>query len=207
MEARRGVWLNSIMVAAPLSLWLLVEPAHPPARGLAATGALDDGVCMTGINDAAVRAQAVTVDIGFRAPVAPRPVGQCHQGEASSGVITACRGWPSSETSTAITKGTLFSEPRLALPPLRSPTRHASSTRTMPPSWRPASRSLMAGMTFVTFVLEAPSGAVAHAQMAHQLQRSHVGLAPDQKIERQESARQRQLGSANGVSEIKLVWY
>jgi hypothetical protein len=39
---------------------------------------------------------------------------------------------PSSVVRTATTKGTLFSEPRPALPPLRSPPRYASSTSTRP---------------------------------------------------------------------------
>ena len=61
---------------------------------------------------------------------APRPAGWVARSAmeqifstalARRGWVTACRGWPSSESSTAMTKGRLFSEPRPGLPPLRSP--------------------------------------------------------------------------------------
>jgi hypothetical protein len=45
------------------------------------------------------------------------------RGEAATGESFRCRGRPASSTETAATKGTLFSEPRPALPPVRSPAR------------------------------------------------------------------------------------
>ncbi len=51
------------------------------------------------------------------------------------------------------------------------------------------------GHTLDDLVLGAPSRAIAHAQVPHQLQRGHVGLALHHQIPRQESMRQRQLGA------------
>src|SRR6185295_5218382 len=56
-------------------------------------------------------------------------------------------GCPASVVCTAAMKGTLFSQPRPALPPESSPPRYASSISTRPLSWRVSSRTRMTSIT------------------------------------------------------------
>src|SRR6185295_2411507 len=100
-------------------------------------------------------------------------------------------GCPASVVCTAAMKGTLFSQPRPALPPESSPPRYASSISTRPLELA----SVLAHTHDLHYlVLEQPGRFVRHAQLAAQFEGGYVVLRLGQQVHGQEPARQRQLG-------------
>jgi len=86
----------------------------------------DDGGLMhtAGLDDPAETGQPIGTYGAPHGQVRPGPRRNRLEGETGHrGESLTRKGWPSSLSETAATKGTLFSEPRPALPPLRSPPR------------------------------------------------------------------------------------
>ncbi len=170
-----------------------IKPVHVARLGsCAAAGTLDDRMRVTGLNDGAKRAQSVAVYLSVGVQMLQRPVRQRLQREARYGrhyrlprmsLIGELHGHHERDL-------VLRPAPGFAAVTLAAKVRIVEGHDTV----EPASR-LTFDHALHDLVLDAPCRAVAHAQMPHQLQRGHVGLALRQQIQRQEPARQRQLGA------------
>ena len=121
--------------------------------GLATAAGIDHGVGMIERNHGTEGAQTVTEDLGLRVQASLRPLGQGVQREGGDrldnrtpGTTGGVRFYRDPKKGTDVTNGRLFSEPRPALPPLRSPPRYASSIWTKPVNWRAVSRIVIACM-------------------------------------------------------------
>ena len=170
-----------------------VEPTHA-ARfgGGTATGAFDDRGCMHCRDDGAERPQSIAIDLRVGMQRLLRPGGQRLQGEARHRrdhglprmpLVRNPHGDDERDFVLRATPG--FAT--VALPvQIRIVDQHDAAQ--LAPRLAP-------GHCLHHVVLESPGGARAHAQVTHQLQCSHVGLALSQQIERQEPARQWQLGA------------